>query len=85
MVESENRSHLEKTLEAFYQRASESEERLSKLEAALSNEKGAKNEDHLKLISELFSQSLKRLMQSWFQNEQRRKSLLWKMQNSNIV
>ncbi|KAM4080106.1 hypothetical protein ACB094_09G166100 [Castanea mollissima] len=55
MGESENRSHLEKTLEPFYQRASESEDRLSKLEAALTNKKAAKTEEHLKLISELQS------------------------------
>ncbi|KAF3969258.1 hypothetical protein CMV_006944 [Castanea mollissima] len=36
-------------------RASESEDRLSKLEAALTNKKAAKNEEHLKLISELQS------------------------------
>nr|POF24369.1 60s ribosomal protein l35-1 [Quercus suber] len=80
------KTELEKKKEMYFpMRKYAIKERLSKLEAALSNEKGAKNEDHLKLISELFSQSLKRLMQSWFQNEQRRKSLLWKMQNSNIV
>uniref|UniRef100_A0A2N9F4F5 Uncharacterized protein n=1 Tax=Fagus sylvatica TaxID=28930 RepID=A0A2N9F4F5_FAGSY len=52
MGESENRSDLEKTLKPLYQRASEAEERLARLEAALAS---ADNEDNLKLISELQS------------------------------
>ncbi|GMY19009.1 hypothetical protein FCV25MIE_14248 [Fagus crenata] len=55
MGESENRSDLEKTLKPLYQRASEAEERLARLEAALASKKGADNEDNLKLISELQS------------------------------
>ncbi|XP_059428001.1 uncharacterized protein LOC132161821 isoform X2 [Corylus avellana] len=53
MGESVKRSDLEEILKPFYQRASESEERLSRLEAVLAN---VGNEDHLRLISELQSQ-----------------------------
>ncbi|XP_041028611.1 uncharacterized protein LOC121268415 [Juglans microcarpa x Juglans regia] len=55
MGESEKRSDLEEALKPFYQRASEAEERLSRLEAALATKKDSENEDHLKLISELQS------------------------------
>ncbi|XP_062166266.1 uncharacterized protein LOC133872707 [Alnus glutinosa] len=56
MGESEKRSDMEENLKPFYQRASEAEERLSRLEAVLESKKNAGNEDHLRLISELQSQ-----------------------------
>ncbi|PON44290.1 threonine-tRNA ligase [Parasponia andersonii] len=43
------------TLKPFFQRASEAEERLARLEAALASKKDAGNEEHLKIISELQS------------------------------
>ncbi|KAK7392917.1 hypothetical protein VNO78_21367 [Psophocarpus tetragonolobus] len=52
MAESTKMRDLELTLKPFYQRASEAEERLSRLEAALNGKKGAGNEENLKVISE---------------------------------
>ncbi|KAG6595681.1 hypothetical protein SDJN03_12234, partial [Cucurbita argyrosperma subsp. sororia] len=46
---------LEQTLKPFYRRASEAEDRLSRLEAALLSKKDAHDEEHLKTISELQS------------------------------
>ncbi|PON88382.1 threonine-tRNA ligase [Trema orientale] len=43
------------TLKPFFQRASEAEERLARLEAALASKKDAGNEEHMKIISELQS------------------------------
>ncbi|KAL5137960.1 hypothetical protein HKD37_10G028238 [Glycine soja] len=45
----------ELTLKPFYQRASEAEERLSRLEAALNSKKGTGNEENLKVINDLQS------------------------------
>ncbi|KAL0544934.1 hypothetical protein IC582_020064 [Cucumis melo] len=44
---------LEQTLKPFFQRASQAEDRLSRLEAALLSKKDDHNEEHLKTISEL--------------------------------
>ncbi|KAL2535030.1 hypothetical protein Adt_08381 [Abeliophyllum distichum] len=53
MAESNN---LETTLKPFYQRASEAEDRLARLEAALSEKKDSGNEELLKRVSELQSE-----------------------------
>ncbi|KAL5546379.1 hypothetical protein UlMin_006066 [Ulmus minor] len=55
MADSEKGSDLEETLKPFYQRASEAEDRLSKLEAALVSKQDAGNDEHLKIITELQS------------------------------
>ncbi|KAF7804060.1 uncharacterized protein G2W53_043171 [Senna tora] len=55
MVESMKPNDLQNTLKPFYQRAAEAEERLSRLEAALSSKKSAGNEEHLKVIDDLQS------------------------------
>nr|XP_028946490.1 uncharacterized protein LOC103433954 isoform X2 [Malus domestica] len=52
MAESESRSVPEETLKPFYQRASEAEDRLSRLEAALASKKDGSS----KVINELQSQ-----------------------------
>ncbi|KAK6149124.1 hypothetical protein DH2020_016649 [Rehmannia glutinosa] len=51
-VESNN---LDEILRPFYQRASEAEDRLTKLEASLASNKDSGNEEQLKLVSELQS------------------------------
>ncbi|KAK7345022.1 hypothetical protein VNO77_15378 [Canavalia gladiata] len=53
MVESVKVNDLELTLKPFYQRASEAEERLSKLEATFNSKKDAGNEEQLKVITDL--------------------------------
>ncbi|KAL2464639.1 hypothetical protein Fot_52595 [Forsythia ovata] len=53
MAESNN---LETTLKPFYQRASVAEDRLGRLEAALSEKKDSGNEELLKRVSELQSE-----------------------------
>ncbi|XP_027367090.1 uncharacterized protein LOC113873243 [Abrus precatorius] len=55
MVESVALNDVELTLKPFYQRASEVEERLSRLEAAFNSDKDAGNEEHLKVINDLQS------------------------------
>ncbi|XP_044506197.1 uncharacterized protein LOC123225903 [Mangifera indica] len=55
MTESEKSNDLRQTLQPFYDRASQAEERLSRLEAALANKKDAGNGELLKTISELQS------------------------------
>ncbi|KAK9922089.1 hypothetical protein M0R45_030570 [Rubus argutus] len=59
MAEAENPSVLDQTLKPFYQRASEAEDRLTRLEAALANKKDSGNKDHSKLISELQEENKK--------------------------
>ncbi|KAM0990586.1 hypothetical protein FF1_009072 [Malus domestica] len=60
MAESESRSVPEETLKPFYQRASEAEDRLSRLEAALASKKGrfydSATDGSSKVINELQSQ-----------------------------
>ncbi|KAL6336850.1 hypothetical protein AAG906_036164 [Vitis piasezkii] len=46
---------MKEVLKPFHQRASEAEDRLSKLEAALSSKKDSGNEELLKMISDLQS------------------------------
>ncbi|KAI7996724.1 hypothetical protein LOK49_LG10G02833 [Camellia lanceoleosa] len=46
---------LQEILKPFYQRASEAEDRLARLEAAISTKKDAGNEDLLKMVTELQS------------------------------
>ncbi|KAF9679601.1 hypothetical protein SADUNF_Sadunf06G0031700 [Salix dunnii] len=53
MAASETKTNLEDVLKPFYQRASEAEDRLSGLEAAVANNRDAGSEEHLKRISEL--------------------------------
>ncbi|CAA2986646.1 Hypothetical predicted protein [Olea europaea subsp. europaea] len=53
MAESDN---LEATMKPFYQRASKAEDRLARLEAALSYKKESGNEELLKRVSELQSE-----------------------------
>ncbi|KAA8518120.1 hypothetical protein F0562_015594 [Nyssa sinensis] len=48
-------SDLQGALKPFYQRASEAEDRLARLEAALASKKDAGNEELLKMVSELQS------------------------------
>ncbi|WCJ33425.1 hypothetical protein M5689_014787 [Euphorbia peplus] len=48
-------SELGEVLKPFYERASEAEDRLSRLEAALANDEGTKNGELLKRIIELQS------------------------------
>ncbi|KAF3441993.1 hypothetical protein FNV43_RR15909 [Rhamnella rubrinervis] len=57
MAESERANDLRQTfnLKPFFQRASEAEDRLSRLEAALASKKDTGNEENLKMISELQS------------------------------
>lgn len=55
MAESDKRSDLSEALKPFFQRASEAEDRLSRIEIALASKKDAGNEDHLKIISDLES------------------------------
>ncbi|MED6156264.1 hypothetical protein PIB30_012825 [Stylosanthes scabra] len=55
MVESVKLSNLDETLKPFYQRASEAEARLSRLEASLNARKDTGNEEHLKVINDLQS------------------------------
>ncbi|XP_068341979.1 uncharacterized protein [Pyrus communis] len=56
MAESESRSVAEETLKPFYQRASEAEDRLSRLEAALASKKDSATDGSSKVINELHSQ-----------------------------
>uniref|UniRef100_A0A6N2K2Q0 Uncharacterized protein n=1 Tax=Salix viminalis TaxID=40686 RepID=A0A6N2K2Q0_SALVM len=53
MAASETKTNLEDVLKPFYQRASEAEDRLSGLEAAVASNRDAGSEEHLKTISEL--------------------------------
>nr|XP_011467373.1 PREDICTED: uncharacterized protein LOC101307028 [Fragaria vesca subsp. vesca] len=53
MAEPENPGVLDHTLKPFYQRASEAEDRLTRLEAALASKQDSGNKDHSKLNSEL--------------------------------
>ncbi|KAL6133993.1 hypothetical protein ACLB2K_066226 [Fragaria x ananassa] len=53
MAEPENPGVLDQTLKPFYQRASEAEDRLTRLEAALASKQDSGNKDHSKLNSEL--------------------------------
>ncbi|KAL3632507.1 hypothetical protein CASFOL_025491 [Castilleja foliolosa] len=46
-------NNLEQILEPFYQRASEAEDRLARLEASLAKNKESVNDEQLKLVSEL--------------------------------
>ncbi|XP_015898059.2 uncharacterized protein LOC107431605 [Ziziphus jujuba] len=55
MAESEIGNDLQETLKPFYQRASQAEDRLSRLEAALASKKDTGNVEHLKTINELQS------------------------------
>ncbi|KAJ0042118.1 hypothetical protein Pint_17831 [Pistacia integerrima] len=55
MAESEKSKDLQQTLQPFYDRASQAEERLSRLQASLANKKDGRNEELLKTISELQS------------------------------
>ncbi|CAL5207658.1 unnamed protein product [Lathyrus oleraceus] len=55
MVESVQINDLELTLKPFYRRASEAEERLSRLEAAINNKKDTGNEEQLKMVNDLQS------------------------------
>ncbi|KAM6568262.1 hypothetical protein CsatB_016247 [Cannabis sativa] len=55
MADSEKQTGLGDSLKPFFHRASEAEERLSRLEAALATKKDAGNEELLKVISELQS------------------------------
>ncbi|KAF2289374.1 hypothetical protein P3X46_009243 [Hevea brasiliensis] len=50
-----NRGDLAEILKPFYRRATEAEDRLSRLEVALASKKDAENEELLKTISELQS------------------------------
>ncbi|PKI38922.1 uncharacterized protein LOC116208560 [Punica granatum] len=56
MADSKKAGDLEDVLKPFYRRASEAEDRLSRLEAALARERSAANEDHLRKISQLESE-----------------------------
>ncbi|CAK7342670.1 unnamed protein product [Dovyalis caffra] len=53
MAASDTKTNLEDVLEPFYQRASEAEDRLSRLEAAVASNSDAGGEEHLKTIIEL--------------------------------
>ncbi|XP_024459967.2 uncharacterized protein LOC7496117 isoform X1 [Populus trichocarpa] len=53
MAASETKTNLEGVLKPFYQRASEAEDRLSRLEASVASNRDAGSEEHLKTISEL--------------------------------
>ncbi|KAK9289769.1 hypothetical protein L1049_007928 [Liquidambar formosana] len=55
MAEAEKQIDLNVALKPFYQRASEAEDRLSRLEATLASKKDAGNEELLKMVSELQS------------------------------
>ncbi|XP_004498045.1 uncharacterized protein [Cicer arietinum] len=55
MVESVKVNDLELTLKPFFRRASEAEDRLSKLEAAINSKKDAGNEEQLKMVNDLQS------------------------------
>ncbi|XP_057424762.1 uncharacterized protein LOC130718245 [Lotus japonicus] len=55
MVESVKLCDLELTLKPFYQRASEAEDRLSRLEAAFNSRKDTGNEEESKVINDLQS------------------------------
>ncbi|KDO48218.1 hypothetical protein CISIN_1g030215mg [Citrus sinensis] len=57
MADSHQPINFEEALKPFYQRASEAEERLLKLEAALASKKDAGNEEHLKTISNFQSKA----------------------------
>ncbi|KAL9409097.1 hypothetical protein AB3S75_047476 [Citrus x aurantiifolia] len=57
MADSHQPNNFEEALKPFYQRASEAEERLLKLEADLASKKDAGNEDHLKTISNFQSKA----------------------------
>ncbi|PRQ44831.1 hypothetical protein RchiOBHm_Chr3g0483561 [Rosa chinensis] len=59
MAQPENPVVLDQTLKPFYQRASEAEDRLTRLEAALASNKDSGNKDHSKLISELQEENKK--------------------------
>ncbi|KAM5558672.1 hypothetical protein ABKV19_020385 [Rosa sericea] len=59
MAQPENPVVLDQTLKPFYQRASEAEDRLTRLEAALASKKDSGNKDHSKLISELQEENKK--------------------------
>ncbi|KAL3715776.1 hypothetical protein ACJRO7_007511 [Eucalyptus globulus] len=56
MAETEKPTDLNKLLEQFRQRASEAEDRLSRLEAAVTKEKDAYEEEYSKKISKLESE-----------------------------
>ncbi|KAL1549922.1 hypothetical protein AAHA92_17946 [Salvia divinorum] len=49
-------NNLDETLRPFYQRASEAEDRLARLEASLAKNKGSGNDEQLKLVGDLQSQ-----------------------------
>ncbi|KAG6769159.1 hypothetical protein POTOM_024775 [Populus tomentosa] len=53
MAASETKTNLEDVLKPFYQRASEVEDRLSRLEASVASNRDAGSKEHLKTISEL--------------------------------
>ncbi|KAK2454321.1 hypothetical protein QL285_001895 [Trifolium repens] len=55
MVESVAVNDLELTLKPFYQRASEAEDRISRLEAAIHSKKDTGNEEQLKMVNDLQS------------------------------
>ncbi|CAL0321559.1 unnamed protein product [Lupinus luteus] len=55
MAESVIPNDLQNTLKPFYHRASQAEERLSRLEAALTSKKDTGNEEHLKVVNDLQS------------------------------
>ncbi|XP_062004059.1 uncharacterized protein LOC133721453 [Rosa rugosa] len=59
MAQPENPVVLDQTLKPFYQRASEAEDRLTRLEAALASKKDSGNKDDSKLISELQEENKK--------------------------
>ncbi|KAF8039299.1 hypothetical protein BT93_B1741 [Corymbia citriodora subsp. variegata] len=56
MAASENRTDLNKLLEQFRQRASEAQDRLSRLEAAIGKEKDSHEEEYCKKVSKLESE-----------------------------
>ncbi|KEH41555.1 uncharacterized protein [Medicago truncatula] len=55
MVESVKVNELEVTLKPFYRRASEAEERLSRLEAAINSRKDTESGEQLKVVNDLQS------------------------------
>lgn len=55
MVESVKINELEVTLKPFYRRASEAEERLSRLEAAINSRKDTESGEQLKVVNDLQS------------------------------
>ncbi|KAF4354689.1 hypothetical protein G4B88_029533 [Cannabis sativa] len=84
MADSEKQTGLGDSLKPFFHRASEAEERLSRLEAALATKKDAGNEELLKVISELQSKLEATNVELVSESEKVLENLLLKMLSSNI-